>query len=214
MGLACNSDNEYAQQTFLKEIEQLKGNMTNIKSEKDVDNRVLSLIDRRVTSLNELTEASEEMFNGMASLRSDSSALTEEEFVARNIALQKNYNDRTVQIAEEERILKTDIIDALKKEYDLKFDDIKSLQLDITNANVTGKWLINGVVKWYMNADHSFTWAVEDKMFDGSWSLKKDTLHLKFSHLEEADFKIIQLYNNILSYKNTGDGTVSVACRQ
>lgn len=214
MGLACNSDNEYAQQTFLREIEQLKVNMTNIKSEKDLDNRVLSLIDRRVTSLNELTEASVDMFNGMATLRSDSSALGEEEFVARNIELQKTYNDRTVQIAEEERILKTDIIAALKKEYELEFDDIKSLQLDINNANVTGKWLINGVVKWYMNADQTFNWVVEDKAFDGNWSLKKDTLYLKFSHPEEAKFKIIQLYNNILSYKNMVDGTVSVACRQ
>lgn len=214
MGLACNSDNEYAQQAFLKEIEQLKGNMTNIKSEKDVDNRVFSLIDRRVTSLNELTEASEEMFNGMASLRGDSSTLTEDEFVARSLALQKKYNDRTVQIAEEEKILKTDIIAALKKEYELEFDDIRSLQLDMKDANITGKWLINGVVKWDINADHSFSWVVEDKTFSGSWSLKNDTLHLKFSHPEEADFKIIQLYNNILSYKNTVDGTVLVACRQ
>jgi hypothetical protein len=214
MGLACNSDNEYAQQAFLKEIEQLKGNMMNIKSEKDVDNRVFSLIDRRVTSLNELTEASEEMFSGMASLRRDSSTLEEEEFVGRNIALQKTYNDRTVQIAEEERILKTDIIAALKKEYDLKFDDIKSLQLDMKDANITGKWLINAVVKWDIKPDHTFTWSFEDKMFDGNWTLKKDTLHIKFSHPEEADFKIFQLYNNILSYKNMSDGTVSVACRQ
>lgn len=209
---ACNSEDPDMESSFLNEIDQVRLNMQNIKNEKDVDNRVLSIVDRRMSSLQEMRNSAEAYFQSIKTLAEDKQ-IPEVETQARSIQLQVDFTNKVNQIAAREKAFIRDIYTGLDKDYHFDFK-IEPLNISVTEESLAGRWLINKYVKWEVKPDHGFTWDFDQQHYEGQWSLKGDTVHLQFSHPETATFKITRLYKDFLVYQNLDDQSTAEACRK
>jgi|GEM_PF-5578344 len=211
INLSCSNDSGF-QSVFLDELEQVKNNMRNIRNEKDVDNRVLSIIDRRIRSVDEMKRSAEKYFDQYNELAAGN-LLETEAGINRAYELQRIFYNEVEQISQREKTFLTDIITALDKEYKLAIK-IQPLSISVTESGIAGSWLINKTVQWDINPDHSFTWAFNAEQYSGKWTLKDDIIRLEFSHPEVANLKVIRLYPDYIVYRNLDDSTVAEACRR
>lgn len=153
--LSCNNDADF-QKVFIDELEQVKTNMQNIRNEKDVDNRVLSIVDRRIRSIDELKKSAEKYFD-QYNMLNKKGILATETGINKAFELQQVFNKEAELISQREKTFLTDIFASLDKEYKFSFD-IEPLNIQVTESNLAGKWLINKTVEWNIKPDHSFTW--------------------------------------------------------
>lgn len=201
--MVCSGSETGFANTLLNEYEKIIKNISNIEKEEKVDNRLVSLVDRRLSTLRDKKEATAVYFRAYDSLGGNDN----------DPATMKLYNDYLEKIRELE-VQDTFFINGvnmeLKKRYkvDFKFPAPPV----ITAEFLTGNWTLDREKDILLNKNKKFTWKNPDQSFSGAWNINDLTLSFRFPDGSVVDYFIQRANKNFVFASDTA-GLPHYFCR-
>jgi hypothetical protein len=171
ISMVC-SGNDFSTKAMITEYEKIIKNINNIQKEEHVDNRLLSLIDRRVSTLEDKKNATEDYYKQYDSIGADDSD-------PRNIKLYSNFLERIKELDGQDTSFINSVNADLKKKYKVEFKF--PAPIVITKEFLTGNWTLDGKKNISLNKDEKFVWKSSNQSYPGTWSLDGLTLTFKFN---------------------------------
>jgi hypothetical protein len=210
--LTCSGDLSEIGNNIINEYEMIIGSITNIKEEKKewADNRVISLIDRRLGTLKEKKNATAAYYDQLNVL--DQSGLAQEELDKQIIALQNDFTAKMASLENRDTVFMNDVRTALNKKYKSDFQVSKPFL--ISPGLLHGNWMLDREIKIRFKKDQSFEWENGQQTISGKWLLEDLDLEFQFS---DSDIKKVTITNGnqkFLLLKSTDDGIMHILCRE
>lgn len=203
--ISCMGETPDAYKEFAREMDQTATNMLNIKSEASVDNKLKSLIDRRVQTIKDTKETMQAYIEKVAALllQKDTAMLLKEEttFATAMEGIAKRDNDFINEVTPQ-----------LEKEYDTKLERPKQQESDI--STFTGTWKMDGEIELTIAANNTFTWKKVDGDFKGTWLISDRNINFTFADGEKIDYIIKKIKTSTALLQNTANNVHSTLCRQ
>ena len=208
--LICLGETETAIKEVTDELDQLSRDMENIKKEDAVDNRMQTLVDRRIDTYKKRKEL---MANYNAEIITlEAKNLSEQETLQQIAAIQKKLNDRVTGLEDKDRVYAKEIKETLEKEYKIKLE-VPEFNSDITKENIAGKWEMNRSNKMIMEANGNFTISSETEKATGTWTLNDVTLNFNFNSGEKLSYTVKGLDKMVMKLVDNADGSFVFGCR-
>lgn len=207
--MICVGESEDAAKEVTDEMELVIHDMENIKKEEAVDNRMQTLVDRRMESYRKRKTYITEFYNEVLALASRN--LQEEEANKQAVAIQKKLGDRVAALEEKDGSYVKEIKATLEKEYDLTLK-IPEFNFDIKKESLVGKWRMNKATDLTMDASGSFSWTLDKETATGTWTLNEDKLSFNFSD-GKLTYTIKSIDQMVLRLINSEDGSFAFGCR-
>jgi hypothetical protein len=202
--ISCMGETPEAYKEFAREMDQTATNMLNIKSEALADNKLKSLIDRRVQTIKDTKETMQAYIDKTAALlqQKDTATLLNEQakFATDMEAIAKRDNDFINEVTPQ-----------LEKEYDTKLERPKRQESDI--STITGNWKMDGEIELTIAADKTFTWKKIDGNFNGTWQLTDRNITFTFSDGETITYTVKKIKDKTALFQNTANNIHSTLCR-
>lgn len=203
--ISCMGETPEAYKEFAREMDQTATNMLNIKSEASVDNKLKSLIDRRVQTIKDTKETMQAYIEKTAALlqQKDTATLLKEEtkFATAMEAIAKRDNDFINEVTPQ-----------LEKEYETKLERPKQQESDI--STITGNWKMDGEIELVIAANNTFTWKKADGGFKGTWQLSDRSISFTFTDGDKITYTIKKIKTGTALFQNTANNMLSTLCRQ
>jgi hypothetical protein len=179
--MVCSGSGTGFTDKLLNEYEKIIKNINNIQKEEHVDNRLMSLIDRRVSTLEDKKTATADYYRQYDSLGSDDSD-------PRVIHLYNDFMEKIKELEVQDTSFINNVNAEIKKKYkvDFKFP----APIVITTEFLTGNWTLDREKNISLNKNEKFVWKNSDQSFDGTWSLSDLDLSFKFSDGSTVDYNI------------------------
>jgi hypothetical protein len=209
--MICLGETETAAKEVTDEMGQVIKDMGNIKKEEFVDNRMQTLVDRRMDSYTKRKTFIEDFYNEIFTLAGQN--LPEEEINKEVVSAQKKLGDRVAALETKDGDYIKEIKATLEKEYDTKLD-IPEFNLDIKNESLRGKWKMNRATDLNISADGSFTWSSDSLSTSGNWNLSEDILNFNFKDGDKLSYSVKGIDAMVLRLVNKADGSFAFGCRQ
>jgi uncharacterized membrane protein len=208
--MVCLGESETASKEVTDEMEQLIRDMENIKKEESVDNRMQTLVDRRIESYKKRKDLISAYYNDIMALFNQN--LPETEAYQQVVAIQKKLGDRVTGMEEKDKVYAVEIKSTLEKEYktDLKVPEFNNA---ITKENIAGKWQMNRTNNMVMDVNGSFTISSDTEKATGTWTLTDEKLDFNFSSGEKLSYTVKGLDNMVLRMVDNADGSFMLGCR-
>lgn len=208
--IACFScDEELMKKELLRELDIYSNSLNNIKSDKDVDDKMLSAIDRIIQQFTDMKPLYEKYFDSILILKS----LDLEKRIELSQPMQMRFiqNLAAIQIKDT-----SEIVSYLK---DVNERHHSNLKLELTKLEydptaLAGKWKIECAADLAFNKDSTINWTEGENKFAGKWSLADKKLHINLDNGQVFDFIIIQLSHKMLIYLNTENNSLLSGCPQ
>lgn len=203
--ISCMGETPEAYKEFAREMDQTINNMLNIKTEASVDNKLKSLIDRRVQTIKDTKETMQAYIEtgNTLKLKNDTAALRKEEekFVA---AMEV--------ISTRDKAFIAEVTPQLEKEYETTLEKPKQEQSDI--STIAGKWKMDGEIELELTNTNSFSWKRLNDTFTGTWQLSDRIITFSFSDGEKIIYNIKKIKSATALFQNTANNVYSNLCRQ
>ena len=201
--MVCSGNEEGFATNLLNEYEKIIKNISNIEKEEHVDNRLVSLIDRRLSTLRDKKEATAEYYSAYDSLGgNDSDPAT--------IKLYNNFLKKVGELETQDTSFINNVNKELKKRYKVDFS-FPSAQV-ITPEYLVGNWTLDREKEIFLDKNEKFTWKNPDKNFSGTWSIDDLTLSFKFSDGSVVDYSIKRASKKFM-FVSDADGVPHYFCR-
>ena len=168
--MVCSA-NDFSTTALINEYEKIIKNINNIQKEDHVDNRLLSLIDRRVSTLGDKKIATEDYYRQYDSIGADDSD-------PRNIKLYNNFLEKIKELDGQDTSFINSVNADLKKKYKVDFKFPAPIQ--ITPEFLQGHWTLDREKNLELKKDNKFVMKNGNDTFNGKWSLDYLDLQLKF----------------------------------
>lgn len=209
--LICLGETETAAKEVIDEMDQVIKDMGNIKKEEFIDNRMETLVDRRMDSYTKRKSYMEDFYNEIFTLYGQK--LSEEEINNQAVSIQKKLGDRVASLESKDGDYIKEIMATLEKEYDTKLN-IPEFSFDIKGESLKGKWRMNKATDLNISADGSFTWSSETVSASGNWSLSEDILNFNFKDGDKLSYTVKGIDAMVLRLVDKADGSFAFGCRQ
>ncbi len=203
--ISCMGETPEAYKEFAREMDQTAANMLNIKTEASVDNKLKSLIDRRVQTIKDTKETMQAYIETTAALRqkNDTAALLKEE---------EKFISAMSVISKRDKIFITEITPQLEKEYATTLTLPKQEESDVNT--IAGTWKMDGEIELTIAAGNTFTWKKTDETFTGSWQLSGRLITFSFADGDKIPYNIKKIKPGTVLFQNTLTNTFSTLCRE
>jgi predicted ribonuclease YlaK len=209
--MICLGETETAAKEVTDEMDQVIKDMGNIKKEEFVDNRMETLVDRRMDSYTKRKTFIEDFYNEVFTLSAKN--LSDEELNNEAVSIQKKLGDRVASLESKDGDYITEIKATLEKEYDTKLN-IPEFNFDIKSESLKGKWKMNKASDLNISADGSFTWSSDNVSTSGNWSLSEDIINFNFKDGDKLSYTVKGVDAMVLRLINKADGSFAFGCRQ
>lgn len=208
---SCSGNLDDMGRNIINEYDMIIGSIINIKEEKKetADNRIISLIDRRVGTLKDKKNATEQYYRKLSEL--ENSGLPEPELNRSVAALQNDFLNEITSLESRDTIFINEIKTDLKKKY--KADFSLPPPLLVTPELLTGNWTLDRDQPLIFKKDLTFEWGSGQDKLTGSWRLDSLTLTLKTTHGDQYDFTITAGGESAFFVKLHPDNSIHILCR-
>lgn len=208
---SCSGNLEDMGRNIINEYDMIIGSIINIKEEKKetADNRIISLIDRRVGTLKDKKNATEQYYRKLSEL--EKSGLPEQELNRSVAALQNDFLNEITSLESRDTIFINEIKTDLKKKY--KAELSLPPPLLVTPELLTGNWMLDRDQPLIFKKDMTFEWGSGRDKLTGSWKLDSLTLTLKTINGDQYGFTITAGGESALFVKLHSDNSIHILCR-
>lgn len=208
--IACFScDEEEMKKELMRELDIYSNSLKNIKSDKDVDDKMLSAIDRIIQRFTDMIPLYEKYFDSILILKN----FTLEKRIELSQPMQMRFiqNLATLQTKDTSEIVSY-LHDVNERHHStLKFELTKS---EYDSSALVGKWKIECAADLVFNKDSTISWTEGENNFKGKWTLNDKKLHIELDNRQVFDFILIQLSRKMLIYLNTDNNALLSGCKQ
>jgi len=208
--IACFSCDEQAmKKELMRELDIYSNSLNNIKNDKDVDDKMLSAIDRIIQQFTDMKPLYEQYFDSILILKTFD--------LEKRIELSQPMQMRFIQnLAAIQSKDTSEIVSYLN---DVNKRHHSSLKLEMTKLEydstaLVGKWKIECAADLAFNKDSTINWKEGENEFKGKWSLIDKKLHINLDNGQVFDFILIQLSHKMLIYLNTENNSLLSGCYQ
>ena len=208
--IACFScDEEEMKKELMRELDIYSNNLKNIKNDKDVDDKMLSAIDRIVQQFTDMKPLYENYFDSVLILKK----FSEEKRMELSQPMQMRFIERLATLQTKDT---SEIINYLK---DVNEQHHTSLKYELTKNEydptaLTGKWKIECAADLVFNIDNTIRWTEGENSFPGKWTFADKKLNIKLDNGQVFNFIILQLSQKMLIYLNTDNNALLSGCKQ
>lgn len=208
--IACYScDEALMKKELMRELDIYSNSLNNIKSDKDVDDKMLSAIDRIIQQFTDMKPLYENYFDSIIILKS----FPIEKRVELSQPMQMRFIEKlaTLQTKDTSEIVSylNDI--NTRHHSTLKFELTKN---EYDSTALVGKWKIECAADLSFNKDNTISWTEDENVFKGKWSFADKRLHINLDNGQVFDFVIIQLSQKMLIYLNKENNALLSGCKQ
>jgi len=212
--LACLSpDITETKKEFLREMDDIKSDISNIKKELNVDNKMLTLVDYSMRDLDGLKE--------IYSWYLDSAALYEQlkGKIPDSLLLYRSDSCNKLFAREKNAVVKRNagkadtILNDLNRRYKMEFPPIKSINNFHPEALIR-KWKIERTIDIEFTKDQKAVMTQNGKTSHGIWKLSEKTLVIEWDEGIRYIWEIQLLNDRILSFSEEGVPGEMGACPQ
>jgi len=208
--IACFScDEDLMKKELMRELDIYSNSLNNIKSDKDVDDKMLSAIDRINQQFTDMKPLYENYFDSIIILknfpfekRAELSQPMQMRFIEKLATIQTKDTSEIINYLNDinERFHTTLKFELTKMEYD--------------PSALVGKWKIECAADLTFNKDNTINWTEDQNNFNGKWTFADKKLHISLENGQIFDFVIIQLSQKMLIYLNTDNNALLSGCKQ
>ena len=208
--LACFScDEQEMKKEMIRELDIYSGSLKNIKAEKNVDDKLLSAIDRIIQQFTDEKLLYQVFFDSLTLLK--------------DLPLDKQSeisNSMQGRFLEKISVLQTkDTSEISNYLHDINKQHKTSLKLEMPklvfdSKALVGKWRIGCTFDIAFYKDYTLLWTESGNEFPGKWKLTDKNLHINLENGQQFDFILIQLSHKLLIYVNKENGTLLSGCYQ
>ena len=208
--LACFScDEQEMKKEMVRELDMYSGNLKNIKQDKSVDDKLLSVIDRIVQQFTDEKPLYENYFDSITIIKGLPES-TRTEIVT---SFQERFLHKIAILQTKDT---SEIISYLN---DINKQHKTSLKLDLPKLEVdptllVGKWRIECTFDIAFYKDNTLLWTESPNEFPGKWTLKDKELRINLDNGQVFDFVLLELNRKIPIYLNKENGTLLSGCLQ
>ena len=197
------SGNDFSTTAMINEYEKIIKNINNIQKEQNVDNRLLSLVDRRVSTLEDKKAATADYYRQYDSISADDND-------PRNIKLYNGFLKKIKELDEQDTSFINSVNAELKKKYKVDFKFPPPIQ--ITPEFLQGHWTLDREKTLDLKKDEKLVMKTGNDTYNGTWSLDYLDLQLKFDDGSETTFTI-QRASQTFVFAQDKAGTPHYFCR-
>lgn len=208
--MVCLGETEQASKEVTDEMDQVIHDMENIKKEEAVDNRMQTLVDRRMESYKKRKEYITGFYSEIMALIAQN--LPDAEAMTQSAAIQKKLGEKVAALEEKDGAYIKEIKATLEKEYKIKLE-IPEFNSEINKENLVGKWNWNRSANLVMNINGGFTISSDAETAKGTWSLSDETLNFNFENGDKVSYTIKGLDKMVLRLVDNADGSFAFGCR-
>lgn len=170
--MTCNYDTTSTSADVIKEYDKIIKNINNIEKAEHVDNRLLSLIDRRIATLTDKRKATEDYLTEIEKL----GPVSEED--PNSLSLYNNLISKISVIDTRDTAFISGISAELNKKYKTSFE-LPGVFV-ITPDILYGNWTVDRDKYLNLKKDNTFSFTMESKNYPGKWTLDELTIHFNF----------------------------------
>ena len=209
--MVCSGNETQMTKNLINEYENIIGSITNIKNEKkeSADNRIISLIDRRLSTLKDKKEATMAFYKNLDELENSDSPQHKKDSLS--IVIQNQFAEEVAALEVRDTIFMNDISADLKKKYktDFKF----SPPFLVTPEAVTGNWTLNREIQVLIKKDNTFEWNEGVNKYSGKWELDGLNLNFDFSDGDKNHYTITGGNKTVILMRLNSDNSFNYICR-
>ena len=203
--ISCIADTVTAYQDFAREMDQTVSNMMNIKSEALVDNKLMSLIDRRVQTIKDVKAT-------MLAYRDKIAALTGTDALAAQEAEETKFTAAMESLGKRDNDFINEIVPQLEKDYKTTLKRPEFSTLDV--AAISGNWKMDAEIELTIKKEGQFTWKKADSTYAGNWLLNDRDISFFFSDGEKINYVVKKISSSAAILQNTDNKKYSNLCRE
>ena len=201
--ISCIPDTVTAYQDFAREMDQTVSNMMNIKSEALVDNKLMSLIDRRVQTIKDVKATMLDYRYKITALTSNTAAQEAEE---------NKFTEAMENFSRRDNDFINEIVPQLEKEFKTILKRPEFPAPDVTA--ISGNWKMDAEIELSVKKEGSFTWKKADTAYAGNWLLNDREISFFFSDGEKIHYFIKKIGSSSAILQNTDNKKYSNLCRE
>ncbi|HYM94672.1 MAG TPA: hypothetical protein VET23_11075 [Chitinophagaceae bacterium] len=172
--MACIGDTADFGKLILNEYDKIIQNIGNIEKVEHVDNRLLSLIDRRLETLKDKKNATADYYSAYSNYLA--TGATDED--SKVIDLYKGFISKIATLDNQDTSFVNGVSSELKKKYKIDFNPPGPFI--VTSEIVIGTWTVDRNKTLILNKDNTFSFTAESKTYHGKWMLEGLTIQFNF----------------------------------
>lgn len=202
--ISCMGETPEAYKEFAREMDQTVSNMQNIKSEPSIDNKLKSLIDRRVQTIKDTKETMQAYIETGTALRqkNDTAALRKEE---------EKFVTAMEVISKRDAPFIAEVKPQLEKEYETTLEKPRQEESDI--STIAGNWKMDGEIDIELAGNNTFNWKKMNETYAGTWEVNDRVITFKFSDGDKITYEIKKIKTATALFQNTATKEYSTLCR-
>ncbi len=196
--MICRGDTNSMSNDLINEYDLIIKNIGNIEKMDHVDNRLLSLVDRRISTLKDKKKATEDYYdqlNALGEAPEDDPRVTE---------LYQKFLSQINFLETRDTAFIRGVRDELNKKYDMQLETASPfvVEPDI----IYGDWTVDKVKIFQFKKDGSFAFEADSENYPGKWSLDSLTIHMNFDDGSNIDFTIKSgSHDFLMAFDNNGN---------
>lgn len=209
--MICSRDESEIAKDIIIEYDNIISSISNIKVEKkeSADNRIISLIDRRLGTLKDKKEATVAYLNKLNEL--DASGIMQHEIDSLVIVLQNEFDKQIASLESRDTIFMKDISADLKKKYKIDFKFTPPFL--VKPEAVTGNWTLNRKIQIQIKDNFTFDWKVAGNNYSGKWTVDSLNLNFDFSDGDKVYYTITGGSDLVILMNRNSDNSFNYLCR-
>ncbi len=180
--------------------------LTDLKNEPDIDIDVKALLQRRITYYNAIKNEITKFMTRIIPLGNS------EADQAAAVGFNKKFQDRIEELQQTELQPTIDLFQSIEKKYGKEIPGVRR-SLELTETNLAAIWKTGNNASITLQNDGKMVSKVEADLFNGTWTLSKDTIKIRFEDGDDNALIVKQLTAKMLYYKIAGDTIFTSACR-
>lgn len=210
--MICSRNESLIAKEIINEYDNIISSISNIKVEKKeaADNRIISLIDRRLLTLKDKKETTLAYLTKLNEL--DASGFMQHEIDSLVIISQNEFDDQMASLESRDTIFMNDISADLKKKYKIDFKFPSPFL--VKPEAVTGNWTLNREIQIQIKNDFTFEWEERENNYTGKWTVDSLNLNFDFSDGDKVYYTITGGNDLVILMNRNSDNSFNYLCRK
>lgn len=197
--MVCQGDTAQMEANILNEYDKIIKNISNIEKVEHVDNRLISLIDRRIATLSGKRKASADYYTALETLGNVS------EDDPRSKDLYHNFISKINILETQDSSFIEGVSKELNKKYSSKFE--LPGPFIVRPEVLYGNWTVDRNKYLDLKKDNTFSFIMESINYPGKWSLNDLNMQL---HFDDGSSIVYTINSGSQSFMMTTDNTGNV----
>ncbi|MES1198099.1 MAG: hypothetical protein ABUL41_02370 [Chitinophagaceae bacterium] len=206
--IACFScDEQEMKNEMLRELDKNSISLRTLKEDKNIDEKMKSVIDRTIDQFNDLKPIYSSYFDSLTYAKQ----LPLDDQVTVGLRIQQTLFSKAAYIQTRDTGDVNNYLKDINKKFKTKlvFKDIEQ-EYDI--SALTGKWKVECSFELDIKKDGTLIWTEKENEFKGKWTLNGKLLTINLDTKQEFRYNIFQISKKILIIYNEESGGYLGAC--